>query len=102
MRHGRKVQSRKSIPWWLKRLDLVREELRACRFPRTAEEGLRQCAELSAVSMGLFKEEVRKTLRAGSEEPVEEETRRLVALFSRSDGRWKTGWKEGRVTSKRP
>lgn len=101
MGSGRKVQRGKDVPSWLQRLDLVRDELRAYRFPRTAEDGLRQCAELSAVSMGLFKEEIRKSLRARGEAPVEKETRRLMALFSSSDGRWETGRKEARVTSRR-
>jgi hypothetical protein len=92
------MQRRKDVLCWLKKLDLVREELRSTRFPRTAEEGLRQCAELSAVSMGLFKEEIRKALRTRGEGPVERETRRLMARFSSTDGRWKAGRKEARVT----
>ena len=86
---GNKMQRRKEVPLWLKRLDLVRAELRGIRFPLTAEEGVRQCANLSAVSMGLFKEEIRKTLRTKDEETVELETRRLIARFSRTDARWK-------------
>jgi hypothetical protein len=101
MTHDRKVQRRKDIPWWLKKLDLVRDELRSMHFPRTAEEGLRQTAELSAASMGMFKDEIRKALCTRGEGPVERETRRLIAHFSRMDRRWKAGRKGARVPSKR-
>jgi hypothetical protein len=60
-----KAKARNAIPWWLRRLDLVRAELKGMTFPRTAEEGLRQCAELSALSMELFKAEIGKTLNTG-------------------------------------
>jgi hypothetical protein len=44
----------KLVPRWLRRLDLVKEELKAWPFPRTAEEGLRQCAALSASNLKIF------------------------------------------------
>ena len=94
---GNKMQRRKEVPLWLKRLDLVRAELRGIRFPLTAEEGVRQCANLSAVSMGLLKEEIRKTLRTRDKEAVELETRRLLARFSRTDARWKTTRRKDRA-----
>jgi hypothetical protein len=95
------LKPKKNIPWWLKKLDLVRDELRSMHFPRTGEEGLRQTADLSAASMGMFKDEIRKALSTRGEGPVERETRRLMAYFSRMDGRWKAGRKEARVPSKR-
>ena len=88
------------VPWWLKRLDLVRVELKGMRFPRTAEEGLRQCAELSAASMDLLKEEIRRSLRTRDEKRVEMETRRLMGRFSSIDERWKASRREKRVTPK--
>ena len=81
---------RGKVPMWLERLDLVREELRRTRFPRTAEEGFRQCTELSEASLRLFKQEIRKQLRTEDEEKVEREARRLMVLFSMSDRRWET------------
>lgn len=45
----------KRVPWWLRRLGRVKAELKGVRFPRSAEEGLRQCASLSAVSLRLLK-----------------------------------------------
>ena len=94
------MQRDKEAPIWLKRLDLVRDELRRTRFPRTAEEGLRQCAELSAASMDLFKEEIRRSLGATDEETVERETRRLMSRFSVMDERWKATRRKERVTPK--
>lgn len=94
------MQRGEGVPWWLKKLNLVRAELRGMRFPRTAEEGLRQCAKLSAASMVLLREEVRKTLHAGDEETVEMETRRLMARFSSIDERWKATRRKKRVTTK--
>jgi len=100
MRYGDRMQRDREVPIWLKRLDLVRDELRSMRFPRTVEEGVNQCAELSAVSMGLFKEEIRRSLGARNEETVERETRRLMARFSRIDERWKDTRRKECVTSK--
>jgi len=84
-----KANRGKVIPWWLKRLGLVRAELKTTCFPCSVEEGLRQCAELSAVSMVLVKEEIRKSLRRGGEESVVREVRRLMARFSAIDKKWK-------------
>lgn len=100
MKSKDKMQKDKEIPIWLKRLDLVRAELKGMRFPRTAEDGLRQCAELSAASMRLVKEEFRRSLRAGDENMVEEEIRGLMASFSTIDARWKDSWSEKNVTPK--
>jgi len=92
---------KEDIPWWLNKLDLVRDELRSIHFPRTAEEGLWQTADLSAASMGMFKDEISKALGTRDGGPVERETRRLITHFSRMDERWKAGRKQARVSSKR-
>jgi hypothetical protein len=86
-------------PWWLKRLDVVRAELRGTAFPRTAEEGLRQCAELSAVSMELFKAELGKTCRKGGEERLDRGVRRLMDRFSKTEARWKSTRKGNSATA---
>lgn len=100
MKHKDKKPRAEDVPIWLKRLDLVRDELRGMRFPRTAEEGLMQCAELSAASMGLLKEEVRKKLRTADEKTVERETRSLMARFSSIDEKkWKGDRRKERVTA---
>jgi hypothetical protein len=100
IRGEEKTRARKNaIPWWLKRLGLVRAELRGMVFPRTAEEGLRQCAELSALSMELFKAEIGKTLRAGGEEGQERQARRLMNRFSKVEERWRSARRENGVTT---
>lgn len=48
------MKRHKPLPLWLRRLDLVKEDLKGWRFPRTAEEGLRQCAQLSAAGLRVF------------------------------------------------
>ncbi len=100
MKHGQNKQEREEIPWWLKRLDLVRAELRGMRFPRTAEEGIRECAELSEASMRLLKEQVGRSLGTRNEETVDLEIRRLMARFSSMDKRWKAGWRKERAAAK--
>ena len=37
------VRHPKKIPLWLRRMDLVKAEMKTVRFPRTAREGFRQC-----------------------------------------------------------
>jgi len=98
-RDEQKAESCNVIPWWLKRLDLVRAELKGTAFPRTAEEGLRQCAELSAVSLELLKAEFGKTCRKGGEERMDREVRRLVDRFSKTEARWKSARKENCATA---
>lgn len=98
MKRRDKMQRREEVPWWLKRLDVVRQELRGVRFPRTAEEGVRQCAELSEASMMLLKEEVGRALRTRNEETIEMETRRLMCRFSSIGKRWKAIRRNNRVT----
>ncbi len=100
MKRRGKMQSHEGVPWWLKRLDLVRAELRGVRFPRTAEEGIRQCAELSEVSMRLLKEQVGRSLGTRNEQKVEREIHRLMARFSEIDKRWKAGWRKEHVAPK--
>ena len=39
------VRHLKKIPLWLRRMDLVKAEMKTVRFPRTAREGFRQCVE---------------------------------------------------------
>jgi hypothetical protein len=92
---------KKKIPWWLKKLDLVRDEFRSMHFPPTTEEGLRQTASLSVAAMGVFKDEIRKSLRTKRYGPVERENHRLTAHFSHMDERWKASRKEARAQSKR-
>lgn len=83
----------KRIPVWLRRLDRVKAELRGTRFPRTAEEGLRQCAALSALSLRLLREEVSKGRAGTGRTQVETEMSRLLARFASADTRWAPRWR---------
>lgn len=83
----------KRIPVWLRRLDRVKAELRATGFPRTSEEGIRQCAALSAVSLRLLREEMKKGRTGANEMQVELEMSRLLARFARADARWASRWR---------
>ncbi len=88
MRQETKAPLPFAIPWWLRKLDLVRLELRGMRFPRTAEEGLKQCAELSAACLGLVEEEARKTACTRDQGSLGSEIHCLMASFSRLDKKW--------------
>lgn len=89
-RRGRRV------PLWLRRLDLVKAELKTVRFPRTAAEGFRQCAELSATARRWFVDAIRQDHPGASEEEIEQERRLLLARFSAAQARWIKKWKKER------
>jgi hypothetical protein len=78
----------KSIPLWLRRLDLVKAEMKTVRFPRTAEEGFRQCAELSATALRWLRQSIKVEHPGASEEKVGLELRKLMARWSAADARW--------------
>jgi len=56
----------KQVPLWLRRLRLVKAELKGERFPRNAEEGLRQVAALSAAGRRILRPEVRSAFTLSS------------------------------------
>lgn len=91
------MKLKKRVPRWLKRLDLVKAELKGVRFPRTAEEGLRQCAMLSTTGLRLLRESIRNSQPGASEEEIEMEMRRLLARFSQADARWVARWRKERA-----
>lgn len=86
----------KKAPLWFRRIDLVKAEMKAVRFPRTAQEGFSQCAELSETALGWFRQSIRDGHPGASEEEVEKERRRLLARFSAAEARWIAKWKEER------
>ncbi len=55
-KQARRGSGRKTTPLWLRRLDLVKRELSGCRWPSTAEEGLRQTAALSNVALRMLEQ----------------------------------------------
>ena len=86
----------KQPPLWLRRLDLVKAEMKTVRFPRTAAEGFRQCAELSETMRRWFLDSIRQEHPRWSEEQIEQERRLVLARFSAAETRWIAKWKEER------
>jgi hypothetical protein len=77
-------------------MDLVKAELKTVRFPRTAQEGLRRCAELSETTRHLFRESIRAEHPGASEEKIEKERRLLLARFCAAQARQIAKWKKER------
>ena len=73
----------KRAPYWLRRLGAVKAELKATRFPKSAEEGMQQCAMLSAAALRLMKEQ------AGGEKKMNRLLARLSAAEARHAKRWR-------------
>ncbi len=86
----------RSVPLWLRRLDLVKAEMKTVRFPRTAAEGFRQCAELSETARLWFVDAIRQEHPGASEEDIEQERRLLLARFSAAQARWLKKWQKER------
>ena len=77
------VMRTKRPPFWLRRLGEVKAELKGTRFPKSAEEGMQQCAMLSAAALRLMKEQ------AGGEK----EMHRLLATLSAAEARHAKRWR---------
>ncbi|MGE0826755.1 MAG: hypothetical protein AB7G75_18615 [Candidatus Binatia bacterium] len=86
----------KQPPLWLRRLDLVKAEMKTVRFPKTAAEGFRQCAELSETARRWLRQSLKAEHPGASEEKVDSELRRLMARWSAAETRWIAKWKEER------
>ena len=86
----------KKVPLWLRRLGRVKTEIKSARFPRTAQEGFRQCVELSATARHLFRESIRANHPEASDEKIEKERRLLLARHSAAQARWIAKWKKER------
>lgn len=86
----------KQVPLWLRRLDLVKAEMKTVQFPRTAAEGLQQCAELSAIALRWLRQSIKTEHPGASEEKVDLELCRLMARWSAADARWVEKWKKER------
>jgi hypothetical protein len=83
-------------PLWLRRLDLVKAEMKTVRFPKTAAEGFRQCAMLSATARRWFLDSIRQEHPRWSDEQIEHERRLILACFSAAETRWLVKWKKER------
>jgi hypothetical protein len=86
----------KQLPLWLRRLDRVKAEMKRARFPRTAQEGFRQCVELSATARHLLWESIRSDHPGASDEKIEKERRLLLARHSAAEARRIIKWKKER------
>jgi hypothetical protein len=84
------------VPLWLRRLDLVKAEMKTVRFPRTAQEGLCQCAELSETARRWFWQSIQADHPGASEEEIEKERRLLLARFCAAQVRRIEKWKKER------
>jgi hypothetical protein len=93
---GISMKRPKQPPLWLRRLDLVKAEMKTVKFPRTAAEGFRQCAMLSETARRWFLDSIRQEHPGWSEAEVEKERRLLLARFSAAEARWIVKWKEER------
>jgi hypothetical protein len=75
-------------------MDIVKAEMRSVRFPATAQEGLRQCAKLSATASRWFRESIRADHPEASEEEIEKERQLLLARLSAAQARQIAKWKK--------
>lgn len=91
------MKRQKQLPLWRRQLDLVKTELKGTRLPRTAEEGLQQCAMLSAIGLRFLRAAIKREHPGASEEQIEIERRRLLAQWSAADARWVAGWRKDRA-----
>ena len=86
----------KPPPLWLRRLDLVKAELKTVRYPRTAAEGFQQCAMLSETARRWFLDSIRQEHPEWSEAQIEHERRLILARCAAAETRRITKWKEER------
>lgn len=97
--HKRKVTLARvrHLPLWLRRLDQVKAELKGTRFPRTAQEGFRQCFSLSTTALRWLRDSIRDNHPKASEEQLEIERRQWLARLSAAECRWLAEWRKERV-----
>jgi hypothetical protein len=91
-----KKSAPKQPPIWLRKLDLVRAELKTVRYPRTAAEGFRQMVMLSETARRWFLDAIRQEHPKWSEEQIEQERQLILARWSATQTRWIAKWKEER------
>ena len=85
------------LPLWLRRLDRVKAELKGTRFPRTAEEGFRQCAALSEAALRWFRSSLKDAHPRATDAEIETERQTLLARLSAAEARWLAKWRKERV-----
>lgn len=80
------------VPLWLRRLHLVKAEMKAVRFPHTTQAGFRQCAELSETADRWLRQSIRDSHPRVSEEEIEKKRRLLLARSCAVETRRITIW----------
>jgi hypothetical protein len=70
--------------------------MRTVLFPKTAQEGFRQCAELSETASRWFLKSIRDESPGAGEEAVEHARQMLLARFSAAEARHMKRWKKER------
>jgi hypothetical protein len=87
------VKHPKKAPLWLRRMDLVKAEMKTIRFPRTAQDGFRQCVELSETARRWFRQSIRTGHPGASDAEIEKERRLLLARLCAAQTRRLAIWK---------
>ncbi len=82
----------KRVPLWLRRLHLVKAEMKTVRFPRTTQAGFRQCVELSETADRWLRQSIRDSHPGVSEEEIEKERRLLLARSCTAETRRIKTW----------
>jgi hypothetical protein len=90
------MRKAKKAPLWFRRIELVKAEMKAVRFPRTAQEGFRQCEALSETARRWFRESIRGNHPGAGRKEIETERRLLLARFSATQARQLVKWKKER------
>ena len=90
------MKQTKTPPFWLRRLRIVKAEMKTTQLPRSAQEGFRQCAELSATARRSFWQSIRADHPEASDKDIEQERRLLLARLSAAQARWIAKWKKER------
>jgi hypothetical protein len=91
-----KKHSPRQLPIWLRKLDLVKAELKTVPYPRNAAEGFRQMVMLSETARRWFLDSIRQEHPKWSEEQIEQERRLILARWSAAQTRLIAKWKEER------
>lgn len=88
------MKNRKQVPRWLKHLDKVKAELREVSFPRSAEDGFRQCMALSAFALRLLEDGVRSVRGRADEKETAMAMSRLLTRMSYGEVRRVIKWRK--------
>lgn len=89
----RQKRRQATVPVWLRRLHVVRAELRGSRYPRTADEGLRQMLRMSALALRWLDESGPSLRRRRPGATGKSWTEHLVRWMAQRDLERRRDWK---------